>query len=606
MAANMQVLKEQIRSGVNIVDVVGRYVQLRKSGRNLKGLCPFHHEDTPSFQVDPEEGLYHCFGCKAGGDVFSFLMQMEGLTFREALARLAEQVGVALPEGKNADASGQAGLANAHLYEVNQLAADFYHNFLMGSAGKSGRLYLTQRGITGRTAERFHLGFAPDSWQALSEMLHKAGKMEFAARAGLVVVKEERRFDLLRNRIVFPVTDASGRIVAFGGRDIGGRQPKYMNSPETPLFVKRRQLYGLSQARDEIRRSGRALVVEGFFDCVAMQQYGVGYAVATCGTALTPEHIGQLRRLGGHELYICFDADAAGRAGVSKGLAAVDEAGLVTRVVLLPAGDDPDSFVRREGTAGFLGYLEKALPLRDYLLEEAMSGCDLHSLPGRMQAVRAALPVLRGISSPLERDLYTQRLAARLNLPYASLTAEIAARGGAAAGRQHTNREIRNTSRDFMPSPPSLLPMGTRRVAERELLRCLMQDCTGIGCVSARLGEAPFTSETYNVVFQALAAGKTTAATVAELDDQQRETVMRELVTGGEITSLTWQDCLTKLRMEQMREDLEAMEEGLATLVDQNPVQFMTQWRESLLAFRRWLNLAHADTGGKTALEGRG
>ena len=585
MASDQTALKEQVRSRVNIVEVIGRYVKLQKSGRHYKGLCPFHHEDTPSFNVNHQDGLYHCFGCKAGGDVFTFVMQMEGLTFPEALAVLAKQAGVELPEAKNA-VSGE----NALLYEVNKQAAEYYAGLLYGRSGAVAREYLKKRGINKASAELFSIGYASDTWRGLTDLMQKKDLLAVAVQAGLIMPKDDRHYDLLRNRIVFPVSDISSRIVAFGGRIIDNGQPKYLNSPETALFLKRRQLYGLNQARAEIRRTGRALVVEGFFDCVTLHQHGVTCAVATCGTALTPEHVQQIGRLA-RELFICYDADAAGKAGAHKGLAVVGETGLEVRVVELPAGDDPDSFVRKAGAEGFWQYLEKALPLRSYLLEEAMRACDLTTLSGRMQAVRAALPVLRGISGRVERDTYAQRLATRLHLPYESLLAELAEPGSHSAVNRHTNRGNRNTSRDLAWQPSATLPARPREVAEKELLRCLLQDRAGIGQVIAEFGEAPFTNATYNVVLRGLIDGKAIADVLPLLDEAGRTEVFEGIMDGGEIT-LTWQECLNKLRTEHMRDELAKMEEGLATLVDHNAEQFMHQWHACLLAFWRWRHAA--------------
>lgn len=583
MSVNQNDLKDKIRSSVSIVEVISQYVQLRKSGRSYKGLCPFHQEDTPSFNVNPQEGLYHCFGCKAGGDIFTFVMQMEGLTFSEALEQLAHRAGVTLPDEQGRPIANERTL----LYEVNKLAAQFYTRCLLSNKGQMGQAYLRKRGIESNTVRMYNIGYAPASWDFLTKEMVSTGKAEPAVKAGLIVEKSPGSYyDLLRERIIFPITDVAGRVLAFGGRSFGDVQPKYLNSPESQLFSKRRQLYGLSQARKHIQQTKRVILVEGFFDCLTLYQNGIKNVLATCGTALTTEHMQQIRNMA-RELYICFDADTAGRSGVSRSMSLADNSGLMMRVVMLPSGEDPDSFVRREGGASFLGLLEKALPYRDFMLEDAMRSFDLRNVQGRMAAAKAVIPILQKISSRLERDVYIQRVAARLELPLESLAAEV-------AEARHTNREIRNTSKDLQ-SRPKRVVLGPRQLAERELLRCLVQDRTAIPQVVAQLGEAPFTNETYNVVFRVLAADQSLATALENMKGEDDIAVLTQLVEQTD-SPLTYQVCLDKLRIEQLREELGVIEEGLATLVHQDPTRYMLQWRQSLLAFWRWRRSAQQVT----------
>jgi len=583
-------LKEEIRSRINLADLIGNYVRLRKSGRRYIGLCPFHAEDTPSFSVNPEEGFYYCFGCKAAGDVFSFVMQMEGISFPEALERLATRVGIALPQ--KAAAGGDPRLRNI-LYEVNRAAEAFFTHQLFLPQNQAARDYLLRRGISEETARHYRLGYAPNSWDALTRYLLGYGKAAEGHLAGLLLKREDGSFfDLFRHRIVFPILDGGGHPVAFGGRALDELQPKYINSPETPLFNKSRQLFGVPQAREGIRRSGRIILVEGYFDCLALHQAGIHYVTATCGTAMTAAHMRQMRNLAA-DIYICYDADAAGKKGVVAGLSRLAETFNTqsVKIVELPPGDDPDSYIRREGAAAFYGRLEKALPFRDFQLEEALRGVDVHSVSDRLAAIEALKPVIAGVKSPVERDIYLQRLAARLQVPYTSLAEELApGKRGFADGR-HTNSKNRDTSREFMPQEQLA---GPARIAERELLRCLIRDPSGVAAVYAELGEAPFSLEAYNVVFRWLMTEGNKEAFYEHLAELSAGGVLEELLSKDD-WQLTWQDCLRKLRLIKRREELTELENALAALVESDPVYFMQQWCYSLLAYRRWRKMVKQD-----------
>lgn len=586
-------VKEQVRSRLNIVQLLGGYVKLRQMGKSLVGLCPFHQEKTPSFYVDPAKGLYHCFGCKAGGDVFDFVMQVEGLTFPEALRFLAQKAGVDVPQ-----ASGLPGEAQRHrdtLLEVNRIAQAYYQRTLQGPAGSVARSYLVQRGVQPATARRYGLGYATGSWDGLSSGLKHTGKEEAGLAAGLLV---ERRsggtYDRFRDRIMFPLVSAAGDVVAFGGRSLGKEEPKYLNSPETPVYVKRHQLYGFYHAKEAIRRFGRVLVVEGYFDCVMLHQSGIGYAVATCGTALTREHVELLRRLADN-LYLCFDADAAGRKATTtaQDLLNLDSRGLAVRVVTLPEGHDPDSFLRQEGRDAFLAELERAIPFTDYLLEEAFRQADMNTVAGRMRGVRAALPILQQLKSPVERDAYTRRVAIRLGVSAESLAVELAGQQRGNQRPRHTNLGNRNTSRD-LASVTAHASGSPRALLEREMVRCLLRDPAGAREVVATLGDAPFRTESYNEVLRALAQGRTGH----QQDGEMPPGVAAVQLPAGE-SALTWQDCLRKIRVEQLRDELEAMEEGLAALVDHNPAQYLMRMKSSLLAFRRWRKALREQSPGQ-------
>ena len=363
-------LLDEIRAGVDIVEIVGRFVNLRKSGQNYKGLCPFHGEKTPSFMVNPKKGIFHCFGCGVGGDAFGFLMRQDRLSFPEAVRALAKQANVTLPEdrGPRAPDSGRE-----ELFRVMDLAAGFYTERLWTAGGERARAYLDERGIAPEVARRFGLGWAPEGWDVLLGALKAQGVAEDTlVAAGLVVPRENRPgvYDRFRGRLLFAIRDLQGRVVAFGGRGFGDEQPKYLNSPETPLYSKGSLLYAADLARDTIRERNRALIVEGYVDCLMAHQYGFTETVAALGTAFTATQLAVLRRYC-DEVVTFFDADAAGRKAAERAEELLEPTGsglnwgvnragtfeatgaLRVKVALLPAGHDPDTFLRASGAEAF-------------------------------------------------------------------------------------------------------------------------------------------------------------------------------------------------------------------------------------------------------------
>ena len=355
---------DEIRTGIDIVDLVGRFVNLKKAGVNWKGLCPFHAEKTPSFMVNPKKGIFHCFGCGVGGDAFGFLMRQDKLTFPEAVRALAKQAGVALPEERAPGDSGREELVRAM-----ELARHFYADALTKAGGARARAYLEGRGLDPEIARRFGLGYAPDGWDHLRDFMRaERVSEEVLVAAGLVVKRESGTgvYDRFRGRLMFAIRDLQGRVVAFGGRALGDEQPKYLNSPETPLYTKGHLLYAADAARETIRAKNRALIVEGYVDCLMAHQHGFTETVAALGTAFTPVQLGLLHRYC-DEVITFFDADAAGQKAAERaeqllepttgGAAwAVNRTGtfdapgaLRVKVALLPAGHDPDTFLRAEG-----------------------------------------------------------------------------------------------------------------------------------------------------------------------------------------------------------------------------------------------------------------
>ena len=392
--------KQDLLNRVDIVDVVSRYVQLKKGGANFLGLCPFHGEKTPSFTVSPAKQFYHCFGCGAHGNAIGFQMEYGGMGYVDAVKELAASVGMQLPELRPRTAEEAAREERVgDLYALMEKAMAFYRAELKSSPRAIE--YLKGRGLTGEIAARFRIGYAPDDWQRL-----KAAFPEYEDKAlvecGLVIDNEGKRYDRFRDRVMFPILNARGQVIGFGGRVLDKGEPKYLNSPETPLFAKGRELYGLVQARDAIRAAGRVLVVEGYMDVVALAQFGVGYAVATLGTATTPEHVAKLLKLA-DELVFCFDGDAAGRKAARRALElslplATDHKPI--RFLFLPQADDPDSYIRKNGKAGFEQLVARAQVLSEFLLAELRAGLDIQTAEGRSRFLAAAKPYLQAVGAP--------------------------------------------------------------------------------------------------------------------------------------------------------------------------------------------------------------
>ncbi len=413
--------KQDLLNRVDIVDVVSRYVRLKKGGANFLGLCPFHNEKTPSFTVSPAKQFYHCFGCGVHGNAIGFLMEYAGLGYVDAVRELASSAGMQLPEFQPRTPEDHARREReTDLYGVLERAMDFYRAELKRSP--RAVQYLKGRGLTGEVAARFRIGYAPGDWQGL-----RAAFPQYEDKAlvecGLVIESEGKRYDRFRDRIMFPILSARGAVIGFGGRVLaseggddasGHTSPKYLNSPETPLFEKGREVYGLVQAREGIRAANRVLVVEGYMDVVALAQYGVNYAVATLGTATTPVHVAKLLRLA-DELVFCFDGDSAGRKAAWRAL----EVGLPLaqdhkpmRFLFLPQGEDPDSYVRGHGTEAFERMVSEAQTLSSFLLGELRARADLATPEGRSRFLMEAKPHVQKVAAPALRLQLVKEFAA--------------------------------------------------------------------------------------------------------------------------------------------------------------------------------------------------
>lgn len=390
---------QELLTRVDVVDIVGRYVQLKKGGANFMGLCPFHGEKSPSFSVSPAKQFYHCFGCGKNGNAISFLMDHAGMGFVEAVQDLAQSVGLQVPDDdispQEKERAAAARQKQATLNEVLEKAADAYRRHLRESQRAIG--YFKGRGVSGAVAKRYGLGYAPEGWRSLASVFPSYDD-PLLEESGLVIVNDEdggKRYDRFRDRVMFPIRNVKGEYIGFGGRVLGDDKPKYLNSPETPVFHKGRELYGLFEARTPIREAGYALVTEGYMDVVALAQLGFPNAVATLGTACTPEHVQKLLRFTDAVVF-SFDGDNAGRRAARKALDGALPHATDTRSIkflFLPAEHDPDSFIRDHGTDAFARHVSNAMPLSRFLVESASEGCDLATAEGRAHMASNARPL---------------------------------------------------------------------------------------------------------------------------------------------------------------------------------------------------------------------
>jgi len=447
---------------VDIVEVVERYLPLKRSGANYKACCPFHGEKTPSFTVSASKQFYYCFGCCATGSAITFLMEHCGLNFVEAVKELAGGVGLTVPEeqreGSRAPAQGGPEEVDVPaIYGALRQALHHYRSQLKHS--DRAIAYLKDRGLSGEIAARFALGYAPDDWQSLQEVFPDYGQAALL-HAGLVIDGEGRRYDRFRDRVMFPIQDSRGNVIGFGGRVIGPGEPKYLNSPETPVFDKGRELYGLVQARLAIRETGTVIAVEGYMDVVALAQHGVENAVATLGTATTGVHVQKLIRLA-DRIVFCFDGDRAGRAAAWRALEnslpeLLDKKHM--SFLFLPEAHDPDSFVRQFGKEAFLAKLRDALPLSDFLLKHLRESISGRGEEGRAQFVEYAKPLILAIKAPVTSLMLRKRFAAEVGLTLPELDRQYGIRPGL---RTHST-PVRTARR-----APSLA---------RRLLKCLLAE----------------------------------------------------------------------------------------------------------------------------------
>jgi DNA primase len=541
----------EIRDRASIVAVISDHVTLKRSGRNYMGLCPFHAEKTPSFTVSEEKGIFHCFGCGVGGSVFHFLMQYDHLSFPEAVERVANRYGIEIERAGGPTGSIQIGERES-LYRINERAAANYQKILLTHpVGRTALDYLKSRKVTDEIARRFMLGYAPQTGSGLLDLLRKEGlSVKDALRLGLIGQRSTQQFhEKFFARLMFPIVNAVGKTVGFGGRVLDSGLPKYINSSETPLFHKSSTLYGLCHAKEGIRKGDRVVVVEGYLDVIALHQFGLSYAVATLGTALTPDHVRILGRYT-QNIVALFDGDDAGRKAAARSFEVFIESGLLGRAAFLPKGEDPDTFVHAHGPAALETLLEKAIPLADYYFSWLEQRFGM-SLDGKSRIATEVSRLLAKISNPFDVDLLVRRAVDSLGI-----REELLRRPPATFGHPPKSKE---TGKPL----PETVPQSRDDIADRSLVSLML--CFPVVLRSvAKDPEARqwFGSKWQEVIDVILAEwqerGKVDGFHIAEKVAPDRASEIAALVLEGEsVPEVECEkmaaDCLSHLRRKYLR-----------------------------------------------------
>ena len=497
---------DELRSRASIEEVVSDYVQLRQKGRRFWGLCPFHNEKTASFSVDSESQLYYCFGCHQGGNVIDFVMSMEHMEFLEAVKYLADRVHLDMPELTREASDGISREERERIYEANVLAARYYHSLLWTDEGAEALAYLYRRGLADSDIRRFGLGASPHGRDSLLRHLEAQGyDSVLLEKAGLIVRRDGKSHDMFRGRAIFPIINAQGRVLGFGGRAMGDAQPKYLNTPDTPVFNKRLGLYALNMAKNE-RSIGHLVLVEGYMDVVSLQKYGVQGVVATLGTALTEEQARLIKRYA-PEVWISYDGDSAGQKAALRALDIFDSQNMYARVIDYPAGMDPDDFIRQKGLEGF-----NALPKHgaiEYRMLRARDGLDLDSQDGITQYALRCCEVLRRVKSPIELENHLRRIANETGYDREILLRQVGATEVAVAA----NRPVRTRRTQEETVSDAVL-------AERALISLLAAGLLPEGMLQAD----EFSTDIHRQLVHWLSEGKKQSAFMDELQDEQAKT----------------------------------------------------------------------------------
>ena len=503
MALPQQFLDE-LRMANDITSVISSYVSLKRSSRNMVGLCPFHSEKSPSFTVFADTQSYYCFGCGAGGDVITFIKNVENLEYIEAVKFLAQRAGLRMPEDSVNDAAARL---KEKTYKINKLAAKFYYEQLISPVGKRGLDYFASRKLDPKTIKRFGLGFAPDGWTTLVDFLRGQGfsdKDMVAAGVAAVSQKSGRVYDYFRNRVMFPIIDLRGNVIAFGGRVLDDSKPKYLNSPDTPVFKKTKNLFALNLAKSSKER--RLVLAEGYMDVIALHQAGFDCTVASLGTALTSE---QARLISNYadEVIIAYDSDGAGRKATQRAFAIFDELGIKVRVLNVPGAKDPDEFIKKYGAQRFKLLLDQSSSVTDYRLAEVAEKNDPSTPSGKAQYLREAAQVIAEITSPVERDIYIRKLGEELSVSHEAINEQVKGilkRKKRAEEKKDAANLVMAVNAGLERTDPERMKFKKEAVCEDNILYILYRNPDRMEYILSKLNEDNFVTETNRRIFSAL------------------------------------------------------------------------------------------------------
>ncbi len=544
---------DELRSRADIVQVVSAYVQLKRNGHRYWGLCPFHNEKTASFSVDPEHQLYYCFGCKAGGSVIQFVMEMERLDFQEAVRLLADRLHMPLPEMKDDPDYERRKSQRERLLGANKLAAQYFHKLLFEREGEGVLKYLKNRGLDDATIRKFGLGAAPQGWDTLTNYLIKEGySLDELHVCGLTVVKEKKAYDMFRNRAIFPIIDLNGAILGFGGRAMGDAMPKYLNTQDTPVFNKRLGVYAANLLK-KTRNLNRVVLVEGYMDVVALTQFGVEGVVATLGTSLTPEQARFIKRFA-PQVFIAYDGDNAGQQAILRGLEIFETEGIPAKVLVFPDKLDPDEFIRRDGLEAFLSMAPQNAA--QYRMLKKQDEFDLSTQDGRTEYAKACALILKKVSEPVEVENHLNFLSMQTGFSKDVLIAQMG------LTHQVPQKHIYTPKRESYEKTPAL----SESVKTQQVLLSLL--ATGKmqkGVVTPE----QFTDALLKDLAQGLLSGETPAALIERQEPKDRAMVTKVLMAQSELDRDSVlkmaQDCINRLNIVPLEERMEALKKDLGT-----------------------------------------
>ena len=550
---------DRVKQQADIVRVVGEYVRLKKSGQNFSGLCPFHSEKTPSFAVHPVKQIYHCFGCGVGGDVFKFVMEMEKISFPESIRAVAEKCGIAVPQSRErSPEERRENQQRTSLVEMHREAAAFFAQQLNSTPeGRAAKAYLLDRGLDSEAMARFGIGFAPSGGDGLLRLMKQKHPEKVLEVSGLFSRDQSGRlYDRFRRRVMFPIANESGKIVAFGGRALGDDLPKYLNSPETPIYSKSNVLYHLDRAKESLRQRDFAILVEGYMDAIAVALAGVSNVVASCGTSLTEQQVKLLNRFT-RRIVVNYDPDTAGQAATERSLSILLEQGVEVRVLALPGGKDPDSFIRAEGAAAYTKLLNEAPPYVDYLISRA-SKMDLTSAEGKLRAVNFLMPYVQRIPDRILRSEWATRIAQQLRIEEPVL--------------RESMRKAANERRSEVKARPELVGRAGKP-AERRLVQMLIEaeDFRSQLAQEIRAGNLHQGLETERILEVLVGACESgerpdAASLAMSLEDRDRRLLFE--IAFEAAAAPIWEEaesCLAVLRRRRAEEELASVQRQIET-----------------------------------------